>query len=93
MSKMDQVKRKLKSSEEKTKKLRNEINQSITSIENLSNDLFYEIFDYLDGIDIFQAFSNLNYRFQELLNSSSILFKIKFHDSISEEILGGYKLD
>ncbi|CAF3883786.1 unnamed protein product [Rotaria sp. Silwood1] len=49
---------------------------SITSIENLSNELFYELFDYLDGIDIYKAFSNLNYRFQQLLNSSARLFKI-----------------
>ncbi len=45
----------------------------------MSNDYFYEIFDYLDGIDIYTGFSNLNYRFQRLLNSSSILFKIKLH--------------
>jgi len=48
----------------------------MTCIENLSNELFYEIFDYLDGCDIFDAFSNLNNRFQELLNSSLYLFKI-----------------
>ncbi len=58
----------------------------ISSIENLSNELFYEIFDYLDGIDIYEAFSNLNYRFQQLLTSSSILFKIDLNDITSEEI-------
>ena len=50
---------------------------SITFIENLSNECFYEIFDYLDGYKIYQAFSNLNHRFQQLLNSSSLLLKIK----------------
>jgi hypothetical protein len=58
---------------------------SITYIENLSNEFFYELFDYLDGIDIYGAFSNLNHRFQQLLNSSSLLFKIKF-DSSSDEL-------
>ncbi len=48
----------------------------MTCIENLSNELFYDIFDYLDGCDIFYAFSNLNIRFQNLLNNSSLLFKI-----------------
>jgi hypothetical protein len=40
--------------------------RSITSIENLSNEFFHEIFDYLDGWDIYKAFLNLNYRFQHL---------------------------
>jgi hypothetical protein len=51
-------------------------NRSITCIENLSNELLYEIFDYLDCCDIFDGFSNLNTRFQEFLNNSSFLFKI-----------------
>ncbi len=37
--------------------------------ENLSNELFYEIFDYLDGYDIYKSFSNLNSHFNNLLNS------------------------
>ena len=36
-------------------------------IENFSNEIFYEIFDYLDGYDIYKAFSNLNNRFENLL--------------------------
>jgi hypothetical protein len=58
----------------------------INLIENLSNEFFYEIFDYLNGYEIYQSFSNLNYRFQQLLNSSSLLFKIKLDHSTSEEI-------
>ena len=57
----------------------------ITSIENLSNEFFYEIFDYLDGYDIYKTFSYLNYRFQQILNSSSLLLKIKL-DSPSNEL-------
>ncbi|CAF4217004.1 unnamed protein product [Rotaria sp. Silwood2] len=49
---------------------------SINSIENLSDELFYEIFDYLNGCEIYHAFSNLNYRFEQLINSSSLLLKI-----------------
>ena len=51
--------------------------RSITTIESLSDELFYEIFDYLDGYDIHNGFSKLNYRFQQLLNSSSLLYRIK----------------
>ncbi|CAF1044257.1 unnamed protein product [Rotaria sp. Silwood1] len=92
---MDQIKRKLtfnQLSKEETKKLRNEFNQSITCIENLSNEFFYEIFDYLDGYDIYTAFSYLNQRFQKLLNSSSLLFKITLDDSIyNESYISSYK--
>ena len=56
----------------------------MTSMENLSNELFYEIFDYLNGIDIHNAFLNLNHRFQQLLNSSFLLYKIQL-DSPSDE--------
>lgn len=47
----------------------------INRLENLSNEVFYEIFDYLDGYDMLMAFSNLNRRFQTLTNHSSIPFK------------------
>ncbi len=60
-------------------------------IENLANELFYELFDYLDGCDIYQAFSNLNYRFQQLLNSSSLLFKIKLYLPSNELYENTYK--
>jgi hypothetical protein len=59
---------------------------SINSIENLSNEFFYEIFEYLDGCEIYYSFSNLNFRFQKLINSSSLLLKLKFDDSPSNKI-------
>ncbi|CAF3491262.1 unnamed protein product [Rotaria socialis] len=79
---MDHMKRQLcfnQLSEENIKKLRNELLDElrVSSIENLSNELFHEIFDYLDGIDIYEAFSNINYRFQQLLTSSPVLYKIE----------------
>ncbi len=45
-------------------------------IEHLSDEIFYQIFDYLDGYDIYQAFSNLNNRLENLINSS--FMKIQF---------------
>ncbi|CAF1363935.1 unnamed protein product [Rotaria sordida] len=59
---------------------------SINSIENFSNEFFYEIFDYLDACEIYYAFSNLNYRFQQLINSSSLLLKLTFNYSQLQEI-------
>jgi hypothetical protein len=59
---------------------------SISTIENFSNEFFCEIFEYLDGCEIYQAFSNLNHRFQQLLNSSSLLFKFDFCCSTSNEL-------
>jgi len=50
---------------------------SFSSIENLSNELFYEIFDYLDGWDLYQAFANLNHHFEQLVHSPFVRLKIK----------------
>jgi len=59
---------------------------SISSIENLPNETFYEIFDYFDACEIYHSFSNLNHRFHQFINSSSLLFKIRLGDSGSDEI-------
>ncbi|CAF4675009.1 unnamed protein product [Rotaria sp. Silwood1] len=77
---MNQFKRKLSSDDllekKTTKKLRNEFDQFMTCFEDLSNELLFEIFDYLDGYGLYEAFSNLSSRFEQLLYSSSVLFKI-----------------
>jgi hypothetical protein len=52
-------------------------------LENLPNELFYEIFDYLEGCQLYEAFSNLNTRFQHLLDCSS--FRLKIHYSSYQE--------
>ncbi|CAF1077461.1 unnamed protein product [Adineta steineri] len=52
--------------------------QIINHIENLSNEIFYEIFDYLDGCDIYHSFSNLNIRFQDLITHSTFYLKVQF---------------
>jgi len=59
---------------------------SITLIENLPNEFFFGIFEYLNGYEIYQAFSNLNHRFQQLINSSSILLKFNYHYLTSDQI-------
>ncbi|CAF4818866.1 unnamed protein product [Rotaria sp. Silwood1] len=59
---------------------------SISSSEHLSNEIVFEIFDYLDGIDIYEAFSNLNCRLEQFLNLSSLLFKIKLQYSTANQI-------
>ncbi|UJR17010.1 hypothetical protein I4U23_003908 [Adineta vaga] len=63
----------------------------IISIENLSNEIFYEIFDYLDGCDIYKSFSNLNYRFYRILHSSLLLHKIKFHFKSNDLFIKNYQ--
>ncbi|CAF0898109.1 unnamed protein product [Rotaria sp. Silwood1] len=52
--------------------------QSITCIEDFSNEIFYEIFDYFNGYEIVEKFSNLNSQFDKLLYSSSFLIKTHF---------------
>ncbi|CAF3979589.1 unnamed protein product, partial [Rotaria sordida] len=78
---MFQIKERLnntESFEEEAKKYRTTYDDKklVDCFENLSNELFYEIFDYLEGCDLFKAFSNLNNRFQALLTSSSLRLKI-----------------
>ena len=51
-----------------THKRKSSFDQVMMGIEDLSNEFFYEIFDYLDGSEIYQAFANLNHRFDQLLH-------------------------
>jgi len=48
-----------------------------TSFEQLPNELFVEIFNYLTGVDTVYAFSQLNTRFQSLLINYVNLFDFK----------------
>ena len=57
-----------------------------TKIENFSNEIFFEIFDYLDGLDILTAFSNLNSRLEILLHSPSLRYKIRYSFSQSADV-------
>ncbi|CAF0819100.1 unnamed protein product [Adineta steineri] len=80
---MTQIKRQLslnQSIDMEMKRLRTRLSDESTShtcFENLSNELLYEIFEYLDACDIYESFSNLNNRLQNLIISSSILLRIK----------------
>ncbi|CAF3308625.1 unnamed protein product [Rotaria sp. Silwood2] len=69
--------------------LQKELIDTKNCIENLSNGFFYQIFDYLDGYDIYKAFSNLNNRFENLLIDPSFLMKIQI--SSTSEIDYHYK--
>mgnify|MGYP001039548468 FL=1 len=46
--------------------------------EQLPNELFFEIFDYLDAYEIYQSFFKLNRRFQHLFYSSNLPLKVNF---------------
>jgi hypothetical protein len=52
----------------------------------LSNEVFYEIFDYLDGGDIYKTFYNLNFRFQQIITCPSLLFKISLEGKSPSEL-------
>ena len=60
-----------------------DFDQSITYFEDLSNDLFYEIFDYLDNYNIYQSFYGLNKRLKHLLLKSTYPIEINL-SSISK---------
>ena len=59
-----------------------------TSFEDVSNELLYEVFDYLDGCDIYQAFGGLNNRFDNLLSDPSLLLKINLSSELETKLHG-----
>ncbi|CAF3283472.1 unnamed protein product [Rotaria sp. Silwood2] len=46
------------------------------TMEDLANEIFYEIFEYLDLYDIYKGFYNLNIRFRNLTIHANVLTKI-----------------
>ncbi|CAF4627275.1 unnamed protein product, partial [Rotaria magnacalcarata] len=40
-----------------------------THLEDLANEIFFELFDYLHALDIFTAFASLNKRISSILRS------------------------
>ena len=53
-------------------------------IENLLDEIFHEIFNYLDGCHIYKVFSNFNHHFEQLLNFSLLLYKIDIDERVLE---------
>ncbi|CAF4447443.1 unnamed protein product, partial [Rotaria socialis] len=54
----------------------NELVSSKTRFEDLSNELIYEIFNYLDSWEIYKTLVQLNIRFQHLFRSDIFRLKI-----------------
>ena len=63
----------------------------ITAIEDLSNQIILDIFDYFNMCDLYEAFSSLNKRFQCLINSSSLSVKISLMDRFSSAPVDYYR--
>ena len=61
-------------------------------MEDLSNEIFYEIFDFLHHFHIYQAFYDLNTRFRDLLIHSHLPIKIDLL-SLSESTWKRYNTD
>ena len=59
------------------------LDKSITVFEDLSNEVIYEIFEFLDHPHAFQAFYQLNQRFQNLFLYSNLPIRINI-SSISK---------
>jgi len=61
--------------------------KQISLFTDLSNDLFFEIFDYMDVLYLFQAFFNLNQRFNLLIIDRHICFQANMIDLKSYEFM------
>ncbi|CAF1085911.1 unnamed protein product [Adineta ricciae] len=61
----------------------------MTSFERLSNEIFYEIFEYLDICQAYEIFAYLNHRFRYLFVESSLLYRIKL-DLLSNQSFQQY---
>ena len=57
----------------------------------MSNEIFLEILDYLDGCDIYKTFLNLNYRFQHLITSPSFPLKVKLRSENKSKLIESCK--
>ncbi|CAF4937477.1 unnamed protein product [Rotaria sp. Silwood1] len=67
------------STRNKKQKLQNEItpiDRNKSCLEDLANEIFYEIYEYLNMHHIYKGFFNLNKRFQNLIINSNFLHKI-----------------
>ena len=49
----------------------------VTCLEDLPVELWISIFSYLEAHDLLQAFSNLNYYFDQIISSNYILFHVR----------------
>ncbi|CAF0740955.1 unnamed protein product [Adineta ricciae] len=49
----------------------------VACLEDLPVELWISIFAYLEAHDLLQAFSNLNYYFDQIISSDYILFHVR----------------
>lgn len=59
---------------------------SYTQLEDFSNEILYEIFEYIEYYDLFNAFSKLNNRFETLLNYPFLSLKFNVNSETMSEV-------
>ena len=59
----------------------------VTCLEDLSNELIYEIFEYFTAQEIFQQFSNLNQRFENVVYHSNVPLKVNSTSSSDQSLI------
>ncbi|CAF1095163.1 unnamed protein product [Adineta ricciae] len=69
-------------------------NQTVTNIEVLPNEILIECFQYLDALQIFSSFDQLNSRFNELIRRTPLYVDFRnFSPSLCQQICEAMLLD
>lgn len=90
MNQMKRLKNNCSNECEDCKRLKLDDNRTL--LEDLSNEIIYDIFEYLDSHHAYESFYNLNKRFQSLFIHSNLPIVINI-SSISKQTFGNYIKD
>ncbi|CAF0976387.1 unnamed protein product [Didymodactylos carnosus] len=58
---------------------------SCSKFENLANETIMDIFEYLDAVNLYPSFYNLNYRLNAILNDKRLYISVDFSSKVNDK--------